>query len=455
MPKIPFPIFDQLLSDQMIPVLPSPLGQVLATFPLFERLPLIDRASVVGLLVATVDCLGSNDESVYEQYDRMTAHELFIRFGLSSRVIRDFIKPTLLVGLFKPPEELSALVVMELLYYYALAHMDSFDVRWIKNGTVGSSLIAPLASRLTQEYNLTILGGCRVGEVSLCQRSSDGKLSAHRITYVDQNGETREIYDIDGVILALGCKGMESVVKSSPGLARLPVFSKAASLKGIDVISTRIWFDQVIPTRTPANVFSRFESLRGAGGTFFMLDQLQGNSPELWGETVKTPNSTVYGSVVACDFYNAGALISLSDQDIINIIAKELLPSAVPRFADAAVLDSWVGKYPGSVSWFSPGSYTSRPPLEGAGNDVLPNVKCAGDWVRMGEKEHGAKGLCQERAYVSGIEAGNSLLESVQPDKQPSNNNVVLPTREDEIQFKLSAQLSKSVMQFLPRFWVR
>lgn len=129
--------------------------------------------------------------------------------------------------------------------------------------------------------------------------------------------------------------------------------------------------------------------------------------------------------------------------------------SAVPRFADAAVLDSWVGKYFGSTTWFSPGSYTSRPPLEGAGNDVLPNVKCAGDWVRMGEKEHGAKGLCQERAYVSGIEAGNSLLKSVQPDKQPSNNNVVLPTREDEIQFKLSAQLSKSVMQFLPRFWVR
>ena len=36
------------------PELPSPLGQVLATFALFERLPLADRVSIVGLLYATM-----------------------------------------------------------------------------------------------------------------------------------------------------------------------------------------------------------------------------------------------------------------------------------------------------------------------------------------------------------------------------------------------------------------
>jgi len=328
LPKIPLPFFDQL-SDQPLPTLPSPLGQVLATFPLFERLPLLDRASVVGLLLATLDCLGSDDETVFEQYDRMTAHELFIRFGVTERLVRDFLRPFVLVCLFKPPEELSALVVMELLYFFTMAHMDSFDVRWIRNGTVSDSLIAPLASKLIQEHNLTVLGGCRVGEISLCQ-GSDGRLSAYRMTYTHTSGERNEIYDVDGVILALGCKGMESVVKSSLDLARLPVFSKAASLKGIDVISTRIWFDRVVPTRTPANVFSRFDALRGAGGTFFMLDQLQGNGPELWGETPASEGDDYEGksrgSVVACDFYNAGALMSLSDEDIIEVLTKELLP---------------------------------------------------------------------------------------------------------------------------------
>ena len=73
-PEINIPFLSQL-SGQTFPQLPSPLGQVLATFPLFERIPLQDRASMVGLLIATVDCLG-NDVSVQEKYDRMSAQDL-------------------------------------------------------------------------------------------------------------------------------------------------------------------------------------------------------------------------------------------------------------------------------------------------------------------------------------------------------------------------------------------
>lgn len=481
--------FELPFQNEPFPQLPSPFGQVLATFPLFERIPLSDRASMVGLLLATIDCLGG-DETVQMQYDRMTAHDLFIKFGLSKRLVDDFIRPTLLVGLFKPPEELSALVVMELLYYYALAHQDSFDVRWIKGGTVADSLIEPLAKSLQEDYGLNVLGGCRVGEISL-EKDYNDLLKAKSVKYT-KDGKEYEIGNVDGIILALGCKGMESVVKASPDLAKLPTFSKAASLKGIDVISTRIWFDKIVPTRTPANVFAKFEELRGAGGTFFMLDQLQGNTPELWGESSNRDEeeseiTDARGSVVACDFYNAGALMAMSDEDIIKTLTEDLLPSAVPKFkgkckdrcmnlvhfvmpfqiscstkmfknlklhfdqSDAKVVDSWVGKYAGTVSWFSPGSYTSRPPLEGAGNDVLPNIKCAGDWVRMGKKEHGAKGLCQERAYVSGIEAANSLLRNVGADDLKE----VLPVREDEEQFKLGVAVNNQVMKVLPRFWVR
>ena len=440
--------------EEAFPLLPSPLGQVIATIPYFERLPIADRASMVGLLLATVDCL-AGDEKVQAAYDRMTAHELFLRFRLSERLVEDFLKPTLLVGLFKPPEELSALVVMELLYYYALAHQDSFDVRWIKKGTVSDSLIQPLAERLVKEEygQLNVLGGCRVKEVSLEERN-DGKMHASKLTYFDtKSGQMETIEDIDGIIMAVGNQGMSSIVGSSPDLAKFPVFSKAASLKGIDVISCRLWFDRKVSTRSPANVFSRFDALRGAGGTFFMLDQLQEDSPELWGDDDATEEGEERGSVVACDFYNAGGLMSLSDEDLVKVLTDELLPSAVTKFADAKLVDSWVGKYPGVVSWFSPGSFDKRPPLEGAGNDVLPNIKCAGDWVRMGEREHGAKGLCQERAYVSGFEAANSLMKSTCEEKfQPHE---VLPVREDEAQFKMGMELNKKVMQYLPRFWTR
>lgn len=453
------------LATTAFPNLPSPLGQVLATIPYFERLPLEDRASMMGLLVATVDCLGG-DEKMKASYDRMTAHELFLRFRLSDRLVSDFIKPTLLVGLFKPPEELSALVVMELLYYYALAHQDSFDVRWIKNGTVADSLIRPLAQRLMinndeggemkNSNGLKVLGGCRVKEISLT-KGLDGKLHASRLTYLDtSSGKTEVIDEIDGIILALGCQGMQSVISSSPDLARLPVFSKAASLKGIDVISCRLYFDRRVATRSPANVFSRFDELRGAGGTFFMLDQFQKDDiARLWGKDGEEDvDESMLGSVVACDFYNAGGLMSLKDEDIVSILTKDLLPSAVSKFADAKLVDSWVGKYYGTVSWFSPGSYSLRPPLEGAGNDILPNIKCAGDWVRMGDREHGAKGLCQERAYVSGFEAANSLMKTTASTDE-FREHEVLPVREDELQFKVGVDINRKVMSFLPRFWVR
>jgi len=37
----------------------------------------------------------------------------------------------------------------------------------------------------------------------------------------------------------------------------------------------RLWLDRTIAVADPANVFSRFDALQGAGATFFMLDQLQ------------------------------------------------------------------------------------------------------------------------------------------------------------------------------------
>lgn len=48
-----------------------------------------------GLLYAMLDL--NRSPEVFEGYDRMTAHELFIRMGLSKRLVDDFIRPTLLV----------------------------------------------------------------------------------------------------------------------------------------------------------------------------------------------------------------------------------------------------------------------------------------------------------------------------------------------------------------------
>ena len=171
-------------------------------------------------------------------------------------------------------------------------------------------------------------------------------------------GAERRLDGLDAVVLALGAKGMRSVIGGSPDLAAsAPELERAASLGGIDVVACRLWLDKYVPTREPANVFSRFDSLRGAGGTFFMLDQLQKRTErELWaGEEPQ-------GSVLACDFYGADRLIAElpEDGDIVALLTEELLPAAVPEFRGAKVLDAHVRRYPGAVSWFSPGTSVSK-----------------------------------------------------------------------------------------------
>lgn len=62
-----------------------------------------------------------------------------------------------------------------------------------------------------------------------------------------------------------------------------------------------------------------------------MLDQLQPDKLALWG------GGQPQGSVLACDFYNSGAVATLSDEDIVKLLMEKLLPSAVPEFAEAKV----------------------------------------------------------------------------------------------------------------------
>ena len=144
-----------------------------------------------------------------------------------------------------------------------------------------------------------------------------------------------------------------------------------------------------------------------------------------------------------------------------------------------------------------------------SGQTSLSNLVCAGDWVRMGDREHGrvllivslpfcivfpscnyafcivvlcsgialpllaypciegyafilcrgsskpplflisvagAKGLCQERAYVSGLEAANALgNEGVLGRERKFRSHRVIPIREDEPQVALGRVANKQV----------
>jgi uncharacterized protein with NAD-binding domain and iron-sulfur cluster len=421
---------------------PSPLGQVIATIRHFKRLPIQDRLSIAGLLYAMLDLYRS--DKVFQKYDNLSAQSLFIKLGISDRLINEFLRPILLVGLFKPPEEVSAAVTMELLYYYALAHQDSFDVRWINAKSIAEQLFEPLSRRLMSRHHLRVLGGTFVTRLNVSSETQ--RISSVEIQSV-QTKEVKAIDDVDAVVLAVGAKGLKSLMSQSPECSKAaPELVAAATLGSIDIVSTRLWLDRYVPIAYPANVFSRFESLKGAGGTFFMLDQLQKESQQaLWG------HDQPQGSVIASDFYNASGIAMMNDQEIIDRLMHDLLPIAHPEFSNAKVVDYEVRRYPGSVSHFSPGSFSKRPPLETS----VETIVCAGDWVRMGEREHGAKGLCQERAYVCGLEAGNSLIRRniVKGSNQSKTiQHLVVPIRADEPQVVLGRVLNKIVMDQIDAF---
>ena len=424
--------------------LPSPLGQAFATVNNFKRLPVQDRLSIAGLLYAILDL--NRSDSVYRKYDAISALTLFQQLRISDRMVDEFLRPILLVGLFKPPEELSAAVTMELLYYYALAHQDSFDVRWIKSKSIAEHLFAPLSERLQDEHQLQVMGGTLATGLNI---STDSRSVLSMEARLVTTGRSGVIENVDAVVLAVGAKGMGALMANSPECAALtPELVRAGSLDAIDVVSVRLWLDRTISVADPANVFSRFSALKGSGATFFMLDQLQHDTKQaLWGD------QPVQGSVIGSDFYNASAIAELSDQDVVDCLMQDLLPMAQPAFRGAVVVDQEVRRYPRSVSLFSPGSFGQRPPLETS----LAPVVCAGDWVRMGEREHGAKGLCQERAYVSGLVAANSLLRRgiVKGGNASSGQqHSVLPIRADEPQVVLGRAINKLVMDPLESFGI-
>lgn len=77
----------------------------------------------------------------------------------------------------------------------------------------------------------------------------------------------------------------------------------------------------------------------------------------------------------------------------------------------------------------------------------------------MGSREHGAKGLCQERAYVSGLEAANALSRGGALKGRKVVHEVI-PVRDDEAQVQAGRLVNKGVMDVLGRVglaspWVR
>lgn len=419
------PVFSKL------PRLPTLVGQFVHTFPKYWSLSLQDRMTMIPFLTTCLDYSSSPER--FEQYDQISAFELFRQFGVSKKAYEEFLRPTLLVSLFASGEQLSAAVVLETLYFYALAHQSDFDVCWCR-GSIAEKIFKPLVDRIDGGGG-QLLGGKLVTGLEVQEEGPSGKKRVTRVTALDRTTGSEEVYEADAVIFSVGIGGMQKLIANSPALAESDEFSAINNLRSIDCIATRVWLDKRVDCRFPANALSSFEP--EAGMTFFDLNALH--------DEYKDPS---IGSVITADFYGSNALMSLPDQAIIDRVMKHIT-KCEPGFKGAKVLDSAVLRFPKAVSCFSPGSFKHRPTQT---PPSFSNVFISGDWVKG--VPHGANGLSQERSYVTGLRAANLCMDQLESSSSSSSfkginlkRAKILDVEADEPHIALGKMAVKSVRQ--------
>jgi uncharacterized protein with NAD-binding domain and iron-sulfur cluster len=395
------------------PRLPTPLGTFFYTC--FKRLPLVDRLSALPLLYAVIDF--DNSDEAWQRYDRVTARELFKQFGVSARLYKDSFEPMLLVGLFAPGEQCSAAAALGMLYYFILAHQPDFDVVWCR-GTVGEKIFQPWVEKI-EKVGGKVLTNKRVDDIILNETGNAEAVVC---------GE--ETFEADAVIFAVSVSGIKKIVAGSQTLNTYPEFRNLTNLGGIDVLAVRLWFDRKVNIPLPSNACFGFDPT--TGWTFFDLNTLQ--------DEYKDES----GSVVEADFYHANQLLPMTDEEIVAKVHQDLA-TCVPEFREAKVVDRSIIRVRQGVTHFAPGSYQYLLRAKTS----IPNLLMSGDWIVT---NHGS--WSQEKAYVTGLEAANLIIERFGMGEAAK----IIPVEADEPHIQIARTINKTVREIgknlLPDFWL-
>jgi uncharacterized protein with NAD-binding domain and iron-sulfur cluster len=382
------------------PQLPTGLAQALYTR--FMNLPAIDRASAAPLVLAFSDF----DDSVeaWKRYDSISFRDLCIKLGVSKRCYDEAFEPMILTGLFAPGAECSAAAALGMAYFFVLKSQNSFDVRWCR-GNIGKVIFDPWVDYL-KERGVIFLTSTRVQGFELGESTRVSKAICSKVA---SDGVTVETITLaaDVVVFATGGAALNGIVRNSPDLAQYSEFRRFANLRGTGVLATRLFLDTVLDTPYSANACWGFD--KGVGMTFFDINKLHGKDTDA--------EKSGVGSIIEIDYYHAAALLVMSDESIVQKAKNDLDTILGSQSINAKVVDAAIVRLPQAVNWYSPGSYDNMPDVQ---STSIPNILFCGDIVRS---RHGS--WSQEKAFVSGIEAANKILER-------SDGSGIIPLSADE-----------------------
>ena len=430
---------------QQSPQLPTGLAQGLYTK--FNNLPLIDRISASSLVLAFSE-FDDSPES-WNKYDNISFRDLCIKLGVTRRCYNEAFEPMILTGLFSPGSECSAAAALGMAYFFVLKSQNSFDVRWCK-GNIGEKIFQPWVKHMMMENNNNKNNDNNNSNDNSNVRQSVNFMTSTRvigfenendvdnITKVickktnDDNNENKEediiSIESDIIVFAVGGSALNAFVRNSPNiLAKHTEFRRFANLRGTGVLATRIYLDKYLDIPYSANACWGFD--KGVGMTFFDITSLHGLPRQ------KQQKDGI-GSIIEVDYYHSASLLVMNDEAIVTKVKKDLNTILGTQCIDANIVDAAIVRLPQAVNWYSPGSYANMPDVQ---SKSIPNVYFAGDLVRT---RHGS--WSQEKAYVSGIEAANSIL-----NRNPEYG--IIPLEPDELHVSLGRSAITSVKKILGR----
>lgn len=387
--------------------LPTGLAQL--AYTKFQNLPLVDRATALPLVLAFSEF--DDSEEAWEKYDKFSFRDLCIKLGVSQRCYDEAFEPMILTGLFAPGAECSAAAALGMAYFFVLSNQKAFDVRWCK-GNIGEQIFDPWVEKMkTQENPVHFQGSTRVTGFDLSIDGTNPRISGIRCLV---NGKDEISLEADEVVFAVGASALNAIVRNSQELSQFAEFRRFANLRGTSVLATRLFLDRQIKTPYTANACWGFD--RGVGMTFFNIGALHGENF----------SDEVPGSVIEVDYYHADTLLGMSDEQIAEKAKRDLNTMLGVECASAKVVDAAIVRLSNAVNWYFPDSYKDMPNLR---SESLSNVHFAGDLVRT---RHGS--WSQEKAYVTGIEAANSIR-----GKEIGDGVIPLPKDEPHVAFGRSA----------------
>uniref|UniRef100_A0A7S2VEM7 Amine oxidase domain-containing protein n=1 Tax=Entomoneis paludosa TaxID=265537 RepID=A0A7S2VEM7_9STRA len=395
------------------PKLPTGLAQ--AIYTKFQNLPVEDRITAFPLVLAFSEF--DDSEAAWRKYDTISFRDLCVKLGVSKRCFDEAFEPMILTGLFAPGSQVSAAAALGMAYFFVLSNQNAFDVRWCK-GNIGEQIFDPWMDKM-KSMGIKFQTSTRVTgfEVDDRARVSEVKCAVKG----DDKSTTDLTFQPDTVIFAVGAAALNAMVRNSPELSKFQEYRRFANLRGTSVLATRLYLDRHIATPYTANACWGFDA--GVGMTFFNIGELHDmdlSSPDSNGE--EQPKT-----ILEVDYYHANPLLVMNDEQLVEKVKSDLDCMLGNTCKAARVLDAAIVRLPNAVNWYYPDSYKDMPDLK---SSALSNVYFAGDLVRT---RHGS--WSQEKAYVTGIEVANLVLQ-----KNDRNEGIIpLPKDEPHVAFGRSA----------------